>query len=158
MKICDILNIDRVVAPLKGMTKNEILNELIDRLEGNSQILDIEEVRNAVLRREDVMSTNLGNGFAVPHAKTPAVQGIIAIYGKAENPVSFNGEEPVKYFFLLLSNNMLLKQHVKLLSNLSIITSIGWFRDKIERAVSPEEVMNLFVESNQPSLILDKAI
>src|SRR5438045_1254865 len=81
MKISDILEEKLVVTNLQGTTKEEIINAMIDLVGESSKVLDKEKVRNAVLEREKIMSTGVGNGFAIPHGKTEAVSDIVAAFG-----------------------------------------------------------------------------
>ena len=70
MKICDILRKDKIVPSLTGTTKMEVVNELIDLFKNDERVTNIENMRMAVHDREKIMSTGVGKGFAIPHAKT----------------------------------------------------------------------------------------
>ena len=87
MKICDILRKDKIVPSLKGTTKTEVINELIDLFKDDERVTNIENMRVAVHDREKIMSTGVGKGFAIPHAKTASVTDIVAAFGKLDNPI-----------------------------------------------------------------------
>ena len=72
MKVSELLKPEFVIPELKGETKEDIINELIDLFKNDPRIEDIEKVRSSVLDREKVMSTGVGKGFAIPHGKTNA--------------------------------------------------------------------------------------
>ncbi len=79
MKVTSILSEKMIIPELKGVTKLEVINELIDLLKGDSRVNNLEELRQAVFDREKIMSTGVGKGFAIPHAKTNAVDDMIAV-------------------------------------------------------------------------------
>ena len=78
MKISDILTDDLVVTGLQGKTKDDIIDAMIDLVAASPKVLDKEKVRKAIFERERIMSTGVGNGFAIPHGKTDAVTDIVA--------------------------------------------------------------------------------
>ncbi|HEX2983842.1 MAG TPA: PTS sugar transporter subunit IIA [Ignavibacteriales bacterium] len=148
MKISDILKQDKIIAGLKGTTKEEAINELIDLLKGDERIIDLEKVRTSVLEREKIMSTGVGKGFAIPHGKTDAVKEIVAAFGKTAQPLDFNSldEEPVNLIFLLVGKDNLVGPHIKLLSRISRMMNKDEFRDSLAKASTAEEIYNIFRE------------
>lgn len=148
MKISDILKRDKIIAGLKGTTKEEAINELIDLLKGDERIIDLEKVRNSVLEREKIMSTGVGKGFAIPHGKTDAVREIVAAFGKTSQPLDFNSldEEPVNLIFLLVGKDNLVGPHIKLLSRISRMMNKDEFRESLAKASTAEEIFNIFRE------------
>ena len=102
MKICDILKEDKIIADFSGKNKEEVINQLIDLFNGDERINDLEKVRTAVLEREKIMSTGVGNGFAIPHGKTEGVNEIIAGFARIPDPIDFQAldDQPVNLVFL----------------------------------------------------------
>ena len=80
MKISDILDESLVKTRLPGNTKDEVIAEMIDLVGASKKVLDKEKVRDAIFEREKIMSTGVGNGFAIPHGKTDAVSDIVAAF------------------------------------------------------------------------------
>ena len=80
MKIGDILTEDMVVTGLVGSTKEDIIDAMIELVSKSPKIIDKEKVREAIFDREKIMSTGVGNGFAIPHGKTDAVSDIVAAF------------------------------------------------------------------------------
>ncbi|NMB80797.1 MAG: PTS transporter subunit EIIA, partial [Ignavibacteria bacterium] len=89
MRICDILRKDKIIPSMKSNFKNDVINELIDLFKDDERVKDVESMREAVHDREKIMSTGVGKGFAIPHAKSNAVTDIIAAFGKIDDPVDF---------------------------------------------------------------------
>lgn len=148
MKICDIIRQDRIVAELKGQSKEDVINELIDLFRDDKRVIDIEKVRTAVLEREKIMSTGVGKGFAIPHGKTDSVEEIIAAFGKAARPIDFAAldEQPVYLVFLLVGKDNLVGPHIKLLSRISRMMNKDEFREKLLKAATSEEIYSIFQE------------
>ena len=90
MKICDILKRDKIITELKGESKEEVINELLDLFENDSRVIDISKVKKAVIEREKIMSTAIGKLIAIPHAKSDAVREMIAAFGKFVQPFDFD--------------------------------------------------------------------
>ncbi len=147
MKITDVLKIESIIPDLEGRTKTDLINELIDRLKGDSRVDDLEELRRAVFDREKVIPTGVGRGIAIPHAKTDAVTDTIMVFGKTSTPVDYssNDGEPVNLFFLFVNKENSVSPHIKLLSRISRILLKEEFKEELLDAKTAEEIYNLFV-------------
>lgn len=148
MKVCDILQSSHIIADLKGQSKEEIINELVDLLKNDERITNIEKLRTAVHEREKIMSTGVGKGFAIPHGKTDAVKEIVAAFGKSHVPIDFAAldEQPVYLVFLLVGKDNLVGPHIKLLSRISRMMNKDEFRENLLRADNPDEIYKIFQE------------
>jgi fructose PTS system EIIBC or EIIC component len=146
MKICDILRKDRIVPSLKGTTKMEVINELIDLFKDDERVSNIENMRMAVHDREKIMSTGVGKGFAIPHAKTASVTDIVASFGKLDHPIDFQAldGQNVNLVFLLVGKENLVGPHIKLLSRISRMMNKDEFRESLAKATTVDEIYNLF--------------
>jgi fructose PTS system EIIBC or EIIC component len=146
MKICDILRKDRIVPSLKGTTKMEVVNELIDLFKDDERVSNIENMRMAVHDREKIMSTGVGKGFAIPHAKTASVTDIVAAFGKLDHAIDFQAldGQSVNLVFLLVGKENLVGPHIKLLSRISRMMNKDEFRESLAKATTVDEIYNLF--------------
>ncbi|MCL6097493.1 MAG: PTS sugar transporter subunit IIA [Bacteroidota bacterium] len=146
MKICDILRADKVLSSMEGTNKTEIIDELINLFKDDERIKNLEEMRNAVHDREKIMSTGVGKGFAIPHAKTDSVNEIIAAFGRLDKPIDFQAldEQPVNLVFLLVGKESLVGPHIKLLSRISRMMNKDEFRESLANATTAEEIYSLF--------------
>jgi fructose-specific phosphotransferase system IIA component len=148
MKITDILKPKHIVPELKSKTKEDSIRELIDLLAGDERITNTDEIISAVLEREKIMSTGVGKGFAIPHAKTNAVKDIVAGFGKSEQSIDFDAldGQPVNLIFLLVGRDNLVGEHIKLLSRISRMMNNEEFRSKLKAAESSEKIFKIFEE------------
>lgn len=152
MNILSILN-NRVITEFKSSSKQDIINEMIDHLEGCVNVIDLEKVRDVVIEREKIMSTGIGNGFAIPHGKTDGVKEIVAVFGKLREPIDFEAVdgEPVNLIFLLVGREDSVNDHIKMLSRISRIMSKQYVSDKLLSAETSEEILKIF-EDEENSL------
>ena len=146
MKICEILRVDKIVPYLQGKEKADVINELVDLFKNDERVKDLDEMRNAVHEREKIMSTGVGKGFAIPHAKTNSVNEIIAAFGKLDEPIDFQAldEQPVNLVFLLIGKENLVGPHIKLLSRISRMMNKDEFRESLSKAKTAQEIYSLF--------------
>lgn len=146
MKISDLLTEDLVVTNLPGTDKKEIINAIIDVVGRSSKVLDLEKVREAVFEREGIMSTGVGDGFAIPHGKTDAVSDIVGAFAVTAEPIDYESldEKPVRLVFLLVSKANMVGPHIKLLSKISRLMNKAEFRNRLLTMHSPKEIVELF--------------
>lgn len=146
MRISDILDESVVRVNVKGNSKDEIINQMIAVVTDSNKITDIEKVRAAIFDREKIMSTGVGNGFAIPHGKTDAVLDIVAAFGITEQPIDYDSldEQPVRLIFLLVGKDSMVGPHIKLLSRISRLMNKEEFRGKLLQATSPKQVIEIF--------------
>lgn len=146
MKISDILSEDLVVARLEGETKNDIIDAMVELVAASPKVLDKEKVRAAIFEREKIMSTGVGNGFAIPHGKTDAVGDIVAAFAVTAEPIDYDSldEKPVRLVFLLVARDNMVGPHIKLLSRISRLMNKEEFRSRLLTSQSPKQILELF--------------
>ena len=146
MKISDILTENLVATGLSGNTKNEVIDAMIDLVASSPKVMDKEKVRKAIFEREEIMSTGVGNGFAIPHGKTEAVADIVAAFAVTAQPIDYQSldEKPVRLVFLLVGKDNLVGPHIKLLSRISRLMNKEEFRRRLLDLKSPGEILEAF--------------
>jgi fructose PTS system EIIBC or EIIC component len=151
MKLTDFLKVEHIIPDLKGNSKEEVINELINLFQSDSKVEDLEKVREAVLEREKIMSTGVGKGFAIPHGKTGAIKEILAAFGKSNKPIEYQSldNEPVQLVFLLVGKDNLVSSHIKLLSRISRMMNDDSFRNNLINAKTNEEILNMFKKEEE---------
>lgn len=151
MKIIDILKKENIKVGLKCENKTEAIDSLIELLRGDERISDLELVKNAVHEREKIMSTGVGHGFAIPHAKTNGAKQMAACFAKIDEPIEFESldGQPVNLLFLLVGQENAVAPHIKMLSRISRIMNKESFRTSLTNAKTSEEIYQLFVEEEK---------
>ncbi len=146
MKISDLLTEELVVTNLAGNSKEDIMNAIVDLVGRSPKVLDAEKVREAVFEREQIMSTGVGDGFAIPHGKTDAVSDIVAAFAVTAKPIDYESldEKPVRLVFILVSKVNMVGPHIKLLSRISRLMNKPDFRNKLLSVQSSKEIIEMF--------------
>lgn len=146
LDIHDLLTPDTVLVGLPGETKEGVLNNLIDSLDGQAAVRNLEEVRRSIFGREQIMSTGVGKGLALPHAKTPAVSESIAAFAVTQMPIEFGSidDVPVRLIFLLVGTETAKSEHIKILSRISRLMNRDSFRERLLEAGSSDEILAIF--------------
>lgn len=103
-RIAALLTPDRVRVPLRGWTKEELLAELVDLIAAAAPNLPRDAALRAVRAREQVLSTGVGGGLALPHGRLPGLDRLWMAAGVTAEPVEFDAldGQPVRLVFLLL--------------------------------------------------------
>ncbi len=148
MKITDLLNKKSIAINPKVNSKEEAINKLVDLMYASGNLNDKEEYKKAVLAREELSTTGIGDGIAIPHAKTKAVKnaGLAAmVVNDGVDYDSLDGN-PAKIFFLIGAPDGENNVHLEVLARLSTMLMDEKFRNALENSKTPEEFMNLIDE------------
>lgn len=147
MLLTDLLTPERIKIPLVASEKDALLRELVG-LVGNGGG-DAERILQAVRDREEVLSTGIGNGVAIPHGKTAAVDRLVLAAGVARQGVDFEALDgkPVQLFFLLVGPESAAGDHVKALSRISRLLQRDTFRNRLASAAHPDEFYAIVSEA-----------
>lgn len=146
MNIADVLSPAKIRLRVAVPTKPALLDYLINIVHEQGELLDVETARQAVFEREKRLSTGIGYGIALPHAKTNAVRTTTAAVVTLAEPVDFESLDgiPVDIAMLILGRENDVRTHLQLLGKVSRIISTDelreTFRRKLLGATTPEEV------------------
>ncbi|MBU3227019.1 PTS fructose transporter subunit IIABC [Clostridium algidicarnis] len=160
MKIIDLLNKNGIELNPIIITKNEAISRLVDLMDGRGILLNKEEYKNEVLKREELSTTGIGDGIAIPHAKTKAVKkaGLSAMVIKDGLDYDSLDGEKAKLFFMIAAPEGEDNIHLEVLSRLSTILMDEDFRNSLIDAKDKEEFLRLidFKENNKITEEKDK--
>jgi PTS system nitrogen regulatory IIA component len=143
MTLLDILTPASTVVGLESNTKEEIIGELVDLLQVGDSITDRQKVLQAVLDREQIMSTGIGDGIAIPHGKSDSVVRLTAALGTHKRGVDFEAldGEPAHVFFLLVSPANVSGPHIKALARISRLLKNDELKKRLVEATSAEGIL-----------------
>ena len=143
MKLSDLLTEDVIRIPLENTEKEKIIEEMIDLLVAAGKVQDRDKILKAVLDRERVMSTGVGDGVAIPHGKAEGVKELAASFGRTRTDVDFDAldDKPVRLVFMLVGPPDVTGPHLKALSRISRLMHKKNFRERLLNAESPKEVL-----------------
>ena len=142
MQLTDILEVSCVKVPLQATEKLQSIAELIDLLAQNGKLKDYPSVLKAVMDREAVRSTGVGQGFAIPHGKTGGVDRLVMAIGKSGKPINFESVDgqPVTMIVLLLSPLDKTGPHIQAIARICRLMTDQEFRQKLWHSASAEEL------------------
>ena len=148
MNLKTVITTDTIDLHLKGSTKKEIINEMLDILVRTGKIQDREAAFNAVMEREEKMSTGMKHGIAIPHGKCASIKDLVACIGVSEQPVDFDSldHEPCRIFIMTLSPVEKTGPHLQFLAEVSLLFKSSEKRKEILNAQTPEEVIKILAE------------
>ncbi len=151
MDINKLLSANTILVDLEIKKKDQLLNRMIDQLSSVFSEEDLEMVREAVFDREQIMSTGVGKGLAIPHAKTRVASESYAVFARMGKPIEFNAidGQPVGMIFLLVGPVDSNKLHIRLLSRISRLMNSASFRDKIMECSNSEEILDAITQEEQ---------
>jgi PTS system nitrogen regulatory IIA component len=151
MKIMEFLNEKAVTANMKAQDKEGVIRELVDLLYKAGAIKDKEELVNALLAREALGSTGIGQGIGIPHGKSDKVKDLVAAFGLSRKGVKFDSldGEPVYIFFLLVAPEESAGPHLKALARISRFLKDKYFRDLLKNAKDEKEIIKIIKEEDE---------
>ena len=139
--VSSLLPAEHVLVGLDAATKEDVVRALVRAVAASDAVADADRLEGDVLAREAQMSTGVGHGVALPHARSGAATATVAALATLRRPVdfaSFDGE-PVEIAVLLAGPEAERGGHVRLLSRLSILLSDGALRGRLREARTPAE-------------------
>jgi PTS system nitrogen regulatory IIA component len=148
MNLKTVLTADTINLHLKGSTKDEIINELLDILVAAEKITDRKSAFSAVMDREQKMSTGMKHGIAIPHGKSNTIEDLIACVGISDKAVDFDSldHEPCRIFIMTLSPVEKTGPHLQFLAEISLLFKSAEKRQEILSAKTPEELIKILAE------------
>jgi PTS system nitrogen regulatory IIA component len=153
MKLSDFVVREAILVDLQASGKEAAIREIVRSLHKAGQLAeaDLESVSRAILSREELGSTGIGQGVAVPHTRHPTVTRLIGTVALSKTGVEFAAldGEPVDIFFLLVSPPNQPGDHLRALENISRHLKDERFVSFLRQASTRETVVDLLNEADQ---------
>lgn len=152
MKFADFVCVNAIKAELAAGDKESVIRELVGALISAGQIQESEHdsIVKAIMKREELGSTGIGRGVAVPHTKHPSVDRLIGTVGVSQEGIDFQSldGEKVQLFFLLVSPPDRPGDHLRALENISRQLRDDTFCRFLKQAKSADDIKQLLEESD----------
>ena len=148
MRITDLLTEDTIVLDLKARTKKEVIEELANVLENTGKLYDRQTFIEAIFAREAQSTTGIGEGIAIPHAKTKAVRTPAVVFGRSKEGIDYDALDGKRshLFFMIAAPEGANDTHLEALSRLSTLLMDTSFRSEIENASSKQQIIQTIQE------------
>ena len=157
MKFADFVNTDAIRSELEAVDKEGLIREMTTALLAAGQIAEeeFESIVKAILKREELGSTGIGRGVAVPHTKHPSVGKLVGSVGVSNEGVDFNSldGEKVQLFFLLISPPDRPGDHLRALENISRQLRDDTFCKFLKESKSPADILQLLEEADNNQFV-----
>ncbi len=145
MKITEFLAPDSIVSSLSATDKPAVVAELCCLLEKRVPSVRGKDLPSILLERENLSSTGIGEGVAIPHGKVTGLKGLVAAFGVSRQGIDFNAIDgkPTHLFFALLAPENSAGIHLKALARISRIFKNPAFRRSILDAPDAQAIYEI---------------
>jgi nitrogen PTS system EIIA component len=146
MKITEFLEPTAIIDDLVGSTPQEVLTEICRPLAASTGV-NRERMVEALLTREQLAPTAIGEGLAIPHGKMAGLRGLVAGFGRSRAGIDFKAPDsrPAALFFTLLAPEDGHGLHLKALARISRLFKTAEFRESLLKAKDAAEIYQLMV-------------
>ena len=150
MKISDILKKEHIIKELDSRDKKNVLDELSSFLKDEGEITSKENLLAALIEREKLGSTGIGENVAIPHAKISEIDKIITVFGRSKNGVEFESldQKPVNFIFLVIAPENSTSQHLKALARISRLFKNPSLRESVLRTNEADQIYSILVDED----------
>jgi fructose-specific phosphotransferase system IIA component len=151
IKLVDLLLPEYICLDLAADEKLEAIKEMADLLEGKGKILDKRAFLRCLIEREELETTGIGEGVALPHGRTDAVKEMVMVFARSIKGIDFEAldEKPVHLFFLIAAPRSESTKVLKLLAKVSRLLHNVNFRQALLKAETKEQIIELIKQREQ---------
>jgi len=157
MQLMDFLSKKAIVTDIKSTKKEDVIRELVDALINAGEIE--KRYRNklidALMSRESLGSTGIGQGIAIPHAKSDCLNKLVAAFGLSRKGVDFDSldGELAYIFFLLVAPQDSAGPHLKALARISRLLKDKYFRDTLRACADDKCVIKVITQEDEKKIL-----
>ena len=150
MKITDILKKEHIIDNLVSTDKASVLEELSSFLKSKDLVSNKENLLKALMEREQLGSTGIGENVAIPHAKISEIDQIITIFGRSIKGIEFDSldKKPVHFIYLVLAPVNSSGQHLKVLARISRLLKNKSLRESIINATEKNQIYSIIADED----------
>ncbi len=139
---------EATVVDLQARTKEDALKELVDILAARPEVTDRKDLLEHIMEREQVISTGIGIGLAMPHVKIPSVTDFVLAIGRSSRGIEFDSldGQPVHIVAMLCSNDSQSGEFLKVLAQLVLKLKDKALRQQVMLKPAPEDARQVLIE------------
>lgn len=148
MRILDFLPYEGIISSLKAGSKEEVLVELVEPVAALNPKLDKARLIKTLIERENLGSTGIGGGVAIPHGKFDGMSHLAGVFGRSVGGIDFSSmdNQPAHLFFLLVAPKNSAGDHLKALARISRLFKDPLLKDGLRQADSADEIFSILEE------------
>ena len=161
MEVERLLLKELMILDMKAQDKEQAIDEMINKLFDEKIISDKSDFKNRILEREKQLSTALGEGIAIPHAKSPAVLKNVVLFAVSKNGIDFDSLDGEKtfVFFMIAAKDGEHNTHLEILSSISKMLSDEEICKSLKYIKEPQElhkIMNDIMQEDELTYVDDE--
>jgi len=151
LRIHDFLKPGAIIMELNAKEKLDAIGELVDHMVANKIANNREELFNALAKRENLESTGIGDGIAIPHARTDAVKDLVLVFARSSAGVDFSAFDgkPSYIIFLIASPENKKSEYIIALAKLSRLLRRAIVRGQLRNATNPKEILEIIKKNEE---------
>lgn len=144
MLLSDIITKEKIIMKLKSVNRDGVIYEMVKHLHSLGLVNDIDEFAKKVIERENIESTGIGEGIALPHARGN-VKKISVILGISKDGIDFNSidKKPVNLLFLVAAPNDVKKEYLQVIAKIAKMLKTKNYKSELINAKNVDDVMNV---------------
>jgi mannitol/fructose-specific phosphotransferase system IIA component (Ntr-type) len=150
LQVTDFLEIEAVIPEMRATDKASALQELVDRLAEHYKVGDTKRLLEVIQAREDICSTAIGEGVAIPHGKFPGLKRVFGAFSRSSKGIDFDSQDGqlTHLFFLLVTPEDSTSEHLNALARVSRLIKDRSLRERLMEVETPEEIMQVIREKD----------
>ena len=150
MKLTDILNESAIVPDLLASAKTDALEALVEAMAESNSEVNKHDILKILLEREELGSTGIGDGIAIPHGKSAGLSQITSGFGLSKAGIEFDSLDgkPAHLFFLLIAPEDSAGVHLRMLARISRMLKNTDFRNRLLKANSRQEIYQIISQED----------
>lgn len=156
MQITDFLSKKAIITDIKSLKKIDVIKEMVGALinAGDMEKRNRNKIIDALMAREALGSTAIGQGIAIPHAKADCVEKLVAAFALSKKGVDFDSldGEPIHIFFLLLAPQDSAGPHLKALARISRLLKDRYFRESLRACADEKAIIKAISEEDEKKI------
>jgi PTS system fructose-specific IIC component len=151
LKISECLKPEAIIMEIKAREKIAAINELVAHMVKNKLVSNGEEFIKALAKRENLESTGIGDGIAIPHARTNAVKDLILAFARSPKGIDFSAVDgkPSHIIFLIASPESKKSEYILALAKLSKLLRKHAVRELLRNAKEPKDIMEIIRKNEE---------
>lgn len=145
MKLLDYLDPSHIALELSGDNKEEVLSALVKVMADQGTITKPGLLFDSLMEREELGSTGIGNGVAIPHGRSKELTQPVVVFGRTDAEVNFESIDgkTARIFFLLVAPETGENEHLHLLAKIARLMRDALIREQLLALQTPAEVLEL---------------
>jgi len=143
--LTEVLQEDLVVTELESKNKEDVIKEMASRFVGAGVVKDEDKFIEALIEREKIGTTAIGDGIAIPHARSDAVEGLTVVLARSEQGIDFESLDgkPVHLIFMIASSPDINKEYLQILARIARLCKNDKMKNALVKAKDKRAIMNL---------------